>query len=125
MREFINYDSQIFKTTVDLMKKYNLASHGYQDWVDPSEYDEDEYDEVALDTCNRLYEYHKYHDTEESVETVKDIFYFWAGSNAIEDVELIGKIKLFIIDLLKEYKIFEELQDEIREDERIYSRDYD
>ena len=113
MREFINYNSQIFKTTVNLMKKYNLASHGYQDWVDPSEYDEDEYDEVALDTCNRLYRYHKYHDIKDNAETIKEIFYFWAGSNAIEDIELVGKIKLFVKDLLKEYKRFEKLEDMI------------
>jgi len=128
MREFINYDSQIFKTTVDLMKKYNLASFEYQDWVDVSEYDEDLYDHVALDTCIRIYIFHKYHENnEEIIETIKEIFYYFHGCNARDDTELIGKIKLLTKDLLKEYKRFEELQDEINRDKimEMYSNDFD
>jgi len=113
MREFINYDSQVFKTTVNLMKKYNLASHHYQDWVDPSEYDESYYTGVALDTCNRLYVYHEYFDIEDNIETVKEIFYFWGGSNAREDTKINDKIELFVKDLLVEYMLFEKIRDKI------------
>lgn len=103
-RDFINYNSITFLKTIELMKKYTLCSFCYQDWVDPSEYDEDEYYEAALDICNRLYGYTGVREDEEFVPIVEDIIDFWYGDATKDDEKLKEKIKNFTNELVDEYR---------------------
>ena len=81
-----------------------MYSFYYEDWVDPSEYDEDVYYEVALDICNRLYGYTEIHEEEDLIPIVEEIFNFWHGNVAKDNEDIREKIKNFTNELVDIYR---------------------
>lgn len=105
IRDFINYNSEIFIKTIELMKKHKLYSFYYEKNATPDEYDDEDFYEVAIEICNRLCGEYDYFSTKDEIyKSIEDVFNYWHGNIAKNNIKLKKKIRKFGDEIYKYYK---------------------